>query len=123
MRKMLVFVVLFMATPAFAQDFYYLVDKDGKVIDKQGKPYYQTGMESRGELQVKSTQDIPLRKAEYSNGVVSAHVNTPEEDAAENAKKKLSQEEKAIKRRMRKLAMDSLKAEGVVFEQVTEQGD
>lgn len=121
MTKTLIFALMLVATPAYAQNYYYLIDQQGQVIDKQGSPYaHVTGLESRGEMQVVSTQDIPLKKAEYSNGVVSLHVNTIEEDTIEADEKKLKQEEKVIKKRMRKIAMESLKAEGYVFEQTQE---
>jgi hypothetical protein len=108
--------VLLQATSAHA--YWYLVDKNGNVIDRQDAPYeHVTGLESRGERQIEESTDIPLEEARFAGNKIKKQVKTNEEIKAERDAGTKRMEEALIQRRIRKTAIDSLKAEGIVFEQ------
>jgi len=99
---------------------YYLVDKKGNVIDKQETAYtHLTGLESRNEIQIEG-DDIPIKEAEYKNGKIKMYTKTNAEVDSQKIKNDRENENTIINTRIRKLAIDSLKAEGVVFNHVSQ---
>jgi len=118
MLRLFVLIVVFSssASIAFASN-YYLVDRNGNVIDKNDEKYtHVTGLESRSEIQVVSDLDIPVDSAVLKNGVIKKRVkNDMEQFESERAA-----EEAMVAKRIRKLAIESLAADGVKLKKVEE---
>ena len=120
MNKILL-TVLLLGVTAQANAFYYVVGKHDEVVAKSEAPFTNTtSLESRGEKEVESSADINLNDAEYKNGAIVLREKTPSEKQIEKADREIKEEENVIKKRIRKQAMDSLRAEGVVFKRVGE---
>jgi hypothetical protein len=71
-------------------------------------------LESRGQFVVESPERIPLREAEYGNGLVVRHIKTQEELDQEKALQKKQEREELIQEKMRQMAEEALVAEGKI---------
>lgn len=122
MKKSIILIITctFFAAPVLS-DVYYVVNKRGEVVAKSHTPFTNvSSLESRGEKQVVSAVDLDVNDAVVESGQVKERTKSQAEKNAAKAEKGMADEEKLIVDRYRKLAIDSLKAEGVKFKYVTE---
>ena len=85
MRTILVISMLLIAVNANAE-WYYLINKDEKVVAVQNGPAKVENLEKDGLFQVKSDTLIDLAVVEYRNNKLSEHKKTTSEINAEKAK-------------------------------------
>ena len=94
---------------------YYTIDKDNKIVNKNGYPPDEKLLKKNNQTCIFMFEDIPFGKAEYKNGKIIRHKKTQPEIQAEIEQDEKETEFKVIHRRMKKLAIDQLEAEGYTF--------
>lgn len=116
----IILTVLILSVPAEAVT-YYAVDNTGRAVAKSKEPFSnKTSLESRGEKQVDSPLDLPLDQVVIENDRIKERAKTQAEKAREKYESELDEEEALIALRSRKLAYDSLVAEGIKFKYATD---
>ena len=116
-KLMFILIVLFLATPCFAE--YVVVDKYGIVVAKTDKVKNKTGHERRGETIYNLSEDlqnISIEDLRLKNNKIIERKYTEAEKNLKEYNEKYVQEELMITQRMRKIAVDSLEAEGYKFQ-------
>lgn len=115
-------VFLAQTVPAFA-GFWYIVAKDKTIVGKSDvQPKNISSMDLRSEKAVYSELDLPVEDAILKSNSIQPRKKTAAEVLAATTDKELKDEELAISSRSRKIAVDSLKAEGKVFKRVSDFG-
>ena len=110
------FVVFFlMVTSTANAQYYYLVDNQNNVRCKQNGAASPENLEKDGFIQIESSDDIDLFDAEYRNGKIVKRVMTQKEIKEKEDLDEQQKEIDLINNKMRKLACETLKAEGKVF--------
>lgn len=121
----LVFITLLFLSqtiPAIA-GFWYVLDKNNTIVGKvEEEPKNVTSLESREEKLVQSDLDLKIEDAVISKGAIKERKKSDEEEQVDKAKEEFAAEDLLIYRRARKLAVDSLIAEGKVFKRVSDFG-
>lgn len=82
MKKLLILLSVFIFVGNAYGDW-YTVDLDNNVVVKSNYRPDQADLDSRNEIAIFLTEDIPLQEAEYRGGNVVRHVKTGQEIAAE----------------------------------------
>lgn len=111
MRFLIVAVLCCVASTAFAD--WYVVDKDNNVVSRCSYQPDQKDLDSRQEIAVISSSDIPLSQAEYRNGKIIEHKKTAKEIADEAIEVEKANELRMIEHRARDMAIEKLESEGV----------
>ncbi len=114
MRIVLLFLMLLVARPVFAD--YYVVNLDNEVIAKCDYQPDTKDLESRNEIAVFIEEDIALEEAEYRGSKLVKHVKTAGEIQAEEDKEVERARHSLIMERMVKIAETELIAEGLLSE-------
>lgn len=87
MRILLILIVLCLVEGEANASWWYILDKDERVIAKQNGEPKAEKLEMDGMFSVKSELDIDVLKAEYKNKKIVEHQKTKAEKDAEDKKK------------------------------------
>jgi len=110
----LVFAIVFLALN-ISEASWYVVDANNKVVVKCEYEPDTKDLQSRNETAVFSKEEIPLPDAEYSNGKITRRVKTLAEIAEENKEKDKEADRKLIDEKLKAMAIEKLKSEGVTL--------
>lgn len=110
----LFFIIVFLALN-ISEASWYVIDANNKVVVKCEYEPNTKDLQSRNETAVLSKEDIPLLESEYRNGKVTRRVKTSAEIAEENKKKDEEADRKLIDEKLKTMAIEKLKSEGVIL--------
>jgi hypothetical protein len=113
MKKIIIALFIVLVFFGISRADYYVVNQDNKVIVRCNYIPDKADLEKRKEIVVYTAEDIALPDAEYRGGKIVKHVKTTAEAKQEQAEAAKQAEDKKIQARARKLAIDSLNAEGL----------
>ena len=110
----LVLAIMFSALN-ISEASWYVVGSSNKVAVKCEYEPDAKDLQSRDEVAVFSKEEISLPDAEYHNGKIIRRVKTPAEIAEESKKKDEDADRKLIDEKLKSMAIEKLKSEGVVL--------
>lgn len=115
MKTILLFLVIICLGISISEASWYVVDANNKVIVKCEYEPDANDLQSRNETAVFSKEEIPLQEAEYHNGKITRRVKTPAEIEEESRRKTEETERKLIDEKLKAMAIEKLKSEGVLL--------
>ena len=117
MRKIIstLIALVFICSISFAD--WYVVSKNGDVLysSKKKPKGIQTGIERRGEKIIYSSLELPVEDVVYLDGELEEREKSSSEKELEKYKKDYRIEEDLIHAKMKQIAIETLKSEGVNF--------
>lgn len=113
-------ILFCLMTAVYANDIYedgsyWTISKNNKIVNKNGYPPDEELLEKRKQTCIFMFEDIPFENAEYKNGEIVRKKKTQQEIQAEIEREEKETEYKVIYKRMKKIAIDQLEAEGLLF--------
>lgn len=108
------------AASAHAEESWYIFNERGTAVGRTNTEPKATGLELRGETAAKAPSGYDLSSIELKGGKVQQKPLTQEQKDLRDMQEVIKAEDAMIRNRMRKMAYDSLVAEGVKFRYLEE---
>ena len=114
MRTISIFISLMLVcTVSFSANC--IIDKDDNVVAKINYDPDIADIETRGEAVVDCSDDIVIGDADFRNNKIQKHVKTQKEKDDDAEAEEINAESIVILKKMKDMAIEQLKAEGVTL--------